>query len=193
MDPNHTTVNILDSSWAQTEQYPQEFNVPTPQYSNNTNTFPANSFNQTTGSSYFDDGTPTQTPPTPCSEPIIQETPPPPSGEVHTTTQLINRMIQLHSEQEQQLKSMRNQQKLLFQNPSVELYQQLSNEQKELKEKLDYELKNVNILYSQTLLQPGELHRVDYLKHEFLLQIKQLELYYHELEQLRLQRRASKP
>ena len=190
------TVNIMESSWAQTEQYSQQFCVPTPaSYSDSP--FLQTSYNPPSNNSYFDDicSIPTPTPPTPNINTlnIKPEAPPPPTTDVQTSTQLINRMIQLQTEQEQQLKKMREQQKQLFQNPSVELYQQLSNEQKEIKEKLDYELKSVNVLLTQTLLQPGELHRVDYLKTEFNLQLKQLELYYYEIEQLRLQRRATKP
>ena len=190
----------MDSSWPQTGEINQQFYVPSPSSYNNNSPFPQNSnfnYNPSTNNQNFGDySIPVPTPPTPItpnSEPIIKETPPPPTTEIHTSTQLINRMIQLHTEQEVVLKMMRQKQKNLFQNPTVEVYQQLSNEQKELKEKLDYEIKSVNILFQQTLLQPGELHRVEYLKDQFQLQLKQLELYYYELEQLRLQRRATRP
>ena len=122
----------------------------------------------------------------------VQEFPPPPTQQVQSSTELINQLLQLRSQQDVQLRTIREQQKFLFENPTAEAYQTLHQTETELKAALDAELQNLDYL-EQILLTPGELHRLDYLRNEFHLQTHQTELFITEIEQLGNQRRVNKP
>ena len=119
--------------------------------------------------------------------------PPPPQTAAHTSTELINNLLQYQIGQDTQLRLLREKQKKLFSAPSNEALQIISAEQKALYDQLQVELQNLDMLTSQVLLTPGELHRVDYLRNEFQLQTHQLQLYIHELEQLVRGQRVTNP
>jgi len=105
----------------------------------------------------------------------------------------INSLLQHQHAQDTQIRLLREKQKNLFASPTNEDLRKLYVEEKELFNQLEQELQALDILNAQTLLTPGELHRVDYLRNEFQLQMHQLQLYIHEIEQLNLGQVLTKP
>lgn len=68
--------------------------------------------------------------------------------------------------------------------PTIEAMQALDIDQKQMKVKLDSELKALQELRQRVILDPGDLHRLLFLEQELSIQLKQLELFYFELQSL---------
>ena len=122
-----------------------------------------------------------------------QPFPPPPSQTAHSSTELINQLLQLQISQTHLLNVIREKQKTLMENPTHELFDSVMNEEIKLEASLESAMQNLTGLIQQVQLSPGELHRVDYLKNEFFIQYHQLRLYKIEIEQLKFQQRATTP
>lgn len=134
-------------------------------------------------------------PQTPLFQPSTPSTPAPPPAGLHSTTDMINQILKAAEQQSHTLQSIRQQQAALFnrlpapdaeKNALVEAQYQLMNT-------LQNESNQLKSLVSQHLLSPGELHRIDYLQNELALQSTQLQLYYHELDQLRTGQAITQP
>ncbi len=75
-------------------------------------------------------------------------------------------------------------QKQTMMNPQADPYNALFNEQKTLKEHLESELKALQQLFDQVILEPPDLQRLFWLRQDLEVQLKQLELLIAELNQL---------
>lgn len=79
---------------------------------------------------------------------------------------------------------MRAVQKQLMMMPQKEGIEVLDVQQKQLRMQIDHELKGLQQLHSQVLLEPTDLHRLALLMTELRLQQLQVELFRQELQQL---------
>lgn len=129
----------------------------------------------------------------PIDIPQQSEPPPPPQTTVNFATNLINDLLQLYTNQQQILQTIREQQLKLFNSATSEAFNTLYQEEKNLQLNLQYAIQNLETLQQQCILTPDELHRVEFLENEFKLQVWQNELYIFEIEQLARQQRATKP
>jgi len=136
-----------------------------------------------------------QVPQSPMFQPSTPSTPAPPPAGLHSTTDLINQILKAAEQQSHTLQSIRQQQAALFNNlPGSDADKQVLVEaQYALMNTLQQESTQLKNLVAQHLLSPGELHRIDYLQNELALQSTQLQLYYHELDQLRTGQALNQP
>ena len=110
--------------------------------------------------------------------------PPPPPQMAHSSTELINGLLQIQTRQKDQIRILREQQVALFQAPTREMFEALCSEERQLLQQIEVELRDLDLLQEQLILTPGELHRVDYLHIELQLQRHQVLLFITEVEQL---------
>jgi len=104
--------------------------------------------------------------------------------QLHESTLLINKILQLQQHQNAQLEQMRIRQHRLFEAPQQEEFLALDTEQRQLLVVIDQSIKELEELLQRQLLQTNELFRVTFLQNELTLQRRQLELYHFELQQL---------
>jgi hypothetical protein len=108
----------------------------------------------------------------------------PPPGQLHESTLLINKILQMQQHQNAQLEEMRFRQRRLFETPQQEEFIALDTEQRQLLVVIDQSIKELEDLLQNHLLMTNELFRVSFLQNELTLQRRQLELYHFELQQL---------
>lgn len=75
-------------------------------------------------------------------------------------------------------------QKQLMANPQQEPFNNLSNEHRAMKESIEAELKVLQQLYEQVILEPYELLQYFTLKQDLEIQHKQVDLFQTELQHL---------
>ena len=118
-------------------------------------------------------------------DPLFEEMfPQPPMQVVHSSTELINSLLQRQIRQNDQIRILRDQQILLFQAPKREVFDALYSDEKLLHATIKEELQELDMLNQRVILTPGELHRVYYLQNEFKIQLQQVRLFIIEIEQL---------
>ena len=103
---------------------------------------------------------------------------------VTASQQLLNEIAQLHVEQRLLLERLEAAQRAALAAPTAEALAVLDADQRTLKSRLDSELRALDALRTQAVLDSSDLHRLIYLEGELQMQAKQLELYYHELQWL---------
>lgn len=108
----------------------------------------------------------------------------PPQQEVAESTLIINQVLELEQRMVEELANMGQAQSQLFANPVQSVYHELDANQKQCADAIEKAIQQLEELLSSTLLSTNELYRVEFLETELRLQLKQLELYYAELQQL---------
>ena len=103
---------------------------------------------------------------------------------VSESSQLLARLQTALTSQHDQISQMRQAQKQVLLNPQKESFEVLNNQQENLKKNLDAEIKALNDVIQNTILQPHEVRKAFHLHQELLIQSMQLELYHQELGQL---------
>eukprot|EP00026_Physarum_polycephalum_P002638 Phypoly_transcript_02646.p1 GENE.Phypoly_transcript_02646~~Phypoly_transcript_02646.p1 ORF type:complete len:603 (+),score=111.89 Phypoly_transcript_02646:163-1971(+) len=116
-----------------------------------------------------------QLPPQPVPQPIQAQ---------QTAQQILGTIYSLLTEQDEKLKKIHHEQAQLLQQPQVEPYNALTAQQRALKEQMDAEVRALTQLSQQVIMDPPDLARLVVLQQELRIQIKQLELYIMELQQL---------
>eukprot|EP01113_Clastostelium_recurvatum_P039101 TRINITY_DN5930_c0_g1_i3.p1 TRINITY_DN5930_c0_g1~~TRINITY_DN5930_c0_g1_i3.p1 ORF type:complete len:634 (-),score=194.11 TRINITY_DN5930_c0_g1_i3:203-2104(-) len=101
-----------------------------------------------------------------------------------TAQQILGTIYTLMTEQEDKLKKMCTEQLELLRNPQMEPFNNLVAQQRLLKEQMDIELRSLMELNQKVILDPPDLARMYLLTTELQLQMRQLELYHAELQQL---------
>ena len=79
---------------------------------------------------------------------------------------------------------MRAIQKQLLMMPQKEGLEMLDAQQKQMRLQIEHELKGLQQLHGQALLEPADLHRLSLMQVELRMQLLQLELFRQELQQL---------
>ncbi len=119
-----------------------------------------------------------------------------PSGPVRPSMQLLNDVSteifhtltcwiwKLFVDQKQKLERCYTAQKQLMSAPKQDVFTQLLTEERQSKEAIEAEMKLLNQLFEQVILEPQELLKYFTLKHDLELQHKQLDLLLGELQNL---------
>ncbi|EFA75761.1 signal transducer and activator of transcription family protein [Heterostelium album PN500] len=98
---------------------------------------------------------------------------------------LLNEIHHLHQLQRESLEKMHLTQKQFLTtdgaNNHDDIYAALQTEQKKLAGQIESELQTLNQMYSQTILEPNQLCKLDILLQDLSIQYKQLQLYQNEL------------
>jgi hypothetical protein len=103
------------------------------------------------------------------------------------STRLLNQVQSFFISQQEQLQQIRHLQKQVLTSPQKESFEMLNNQQEQLKNQLDAELKALQELENTVILSPQELRKSFYLAQSIEAQSMQLEIYHQELQQLVLQ------
>jgi len=116
-----------------------------------------------------------QLPPQPVPQPVQAQ---------QTAQQILGTIYSLLTEQDEKLKKIHHEQGQLLQQPQLDAYNALAGQQRSLKEQMDAEVRALTQLSQQVIMDPPDLARLVVLQQELRIQIKQLELYCLELQQL---------
>jgi len=100
------------------------------------------------------------------------------------TAGLLEKIYCLQRSQKDDLNKIRQYQKQVMHNPSKQSFDSLDQQHRQMKEQIDTEVKALQRLYTQVILQPPEIHRLLLLVQELKIQQTQLELFHQELHQL---------
>eukprot|EP01111_Echinosteliopsis_oligospora_P017924 TRINITY_DN7965_c0_g1_i1.p1 TRINITY_DN7965_c0_g1~~TRINITY_DN7965_c0_g1_i1.p1 ORF type:complete len:497 (-),score=139.14 TRINITY_DN7965_c0_g1_i1:105-1595(-) len=119
------------------------------------------------------------------SSPQLPPQPPPQPVQAHQTSQqILGTIYSLLTEQDEKLKRIYQDQHALLQAPQLESYHAISALQRSLRDQMDSEHKALLQLNCQVIMEPADLARMMILQQELRIQMKQLELYNQELNQL---------
>lgn len=101
-----------------------------------------------------------------------------------STTSLLEKIYKLQRSQKDDLNKIRQYQKQVMVSPNKQSFDVLDQQHRQMKEQIDTEVKALQRLYTQVVLQPPEIHRLLLLVQELKIQQTQLELFHQELHQL---------
>eukprot|EP01112_Ceratiomyxa_fruticulosa_P021758 TRINITY_DN7779_c0_g1_i1.p1 TRINITY_DN7779_c0_g1~~TRINITY_DN7779_c0_g1_i1.p1 ORF type:complete len:658 (-),score=121.45 TRINITY_DN7779_c0_g1_i1:165-2138(-) len=101
-----------------------------------------------------------------------------------TAQQILGTIYTLMTEQDDKLRKLCQEQQALLQNPQIEPFNAMVTQQRVLKEQMDIELRALSELNQKVILDPPDLARMHLLNTELQVQMRQLELYHAELQQL---------
>ena len=104
-------------------------------------------------------------------------------GSLSTGT-LLEKIYKLQRSQKDDLNKIRQYQKQVMVSPNKQAFDVLDQQHRQMKEQIDTEVKALQRLYTQVVLQPSEIHRLLLLVQELKIQQTQLELFHQELHQL---------
>jgi len=104
-------------------------------------------------------------------------------GTLHTPA-LLEKIYRLQRSQKDDLNKIRQYQKQVMVSPTKSSFDMLDQQHRQMKEQIDIEVKALQRLYTQVILQPPEIHRLLLLVQELKIQQTQLELFHQELHQL---------
>lgn len=110
-------------------------------------------------------------------------TPQPPQAQ-QTAQQILGTIYQLLMEQDEKLKKLHQDQLQFLQQPLPEPFNVLAATQRSLREQMETEMRALVQLTQQVIMDPPDLARMMVLQQELRIQMKQLELYQAELQQL---------
>lgn len=100
------------------------------------------------------------------------------------TVGLLEKIYCLQRSQKDDLNKIRQYQKQVMHSPNKQSFDNLDQQHRQMKEQIDTEVKALQRLYTQVILQPPEIHRLLLLVQELKIQQTQLELFHQELHQL---------
>jgi len=100
------------------------------------------------------------------------------------TSSLLEKIYKLQRAQKDDLNKIRQFQKQVMISPNKQSFDILDQQHRQMKEQIDTEVKSLQRLYTQVILQPPEIHRLLLLVQELKIQQTQLELFHQELHQL---------
>jgi len=100
------------------------------------------------------------------------------------TPALLEKIYRLQRSQKEDLNKIRQYQKQVMISPTKSSFDLLDQQHRQMKEQIDTEVKALQRLYTQVILQPPEIHRLLLLVQELKIQQTQLELFHQELHQL---------
>ena len=101
-----------------------------------------------------------------------------------STPNLLEKIYRLQRSQKDDLNKIRQYQKQVMVAPNKPSFDILDQQHRQMKEQIDTEVKALQRLYTQVILQPPEIHRLLLLVQELKIQQTQLELFHQELHQL---------
>lgn len=101
-----------------------------------------------------------------------------------STPVLLEKIYKLQRSQKDDLNKIRQFQKQVMVSPNKQSFDILDQQHRQMKEQIDTEVKSLQRLYTQVILQPSEIHRLLLLVQELKIQQTQLELFHQELHQL---------
>lgn len=110
-------------------------------------------------------------------------TPQPPQAQ-QTAQQILGTIYQLLMEQDEKLKKLHQEQLQFLQQPIPDHFNALAASQRTLREQMETEMRALVQLTQQVIMDPPDLARMMVLQQELRIQMKQLELYQAELQQL---------
>jgi hypothetical protein len=104
--------------------------------------------------------------------------------EIQQSRIIVGQINQLEQTQNQQIEKMRQVQQQVIANPQKEAILQLQNQQYQLNQQIELELKELHNLNRTVILEPQELHTSRILGQRLQIQQQRLELFRLELQQL---------
>jgi len=112
-----------------------------------------------------------------------QPIPQPPQAH-QSAQQILATIYTLLHEQDEKLKRIATEQAQLLQQPQLDVYNGIAAQLRALREQMETELRALQHLNQQVILDPPDLARLMILLQDLRIQMKQLELYHNELQQL---------